>query len=315
MADSDAVLLLARANGPRAAHRDLGSIATAPAPGNPALCKTIVLIGRTRPLGLERELRWRPCVCGLLDAILAAMSTVTIALSDPLDAAVRERMAAMGVQSTEQICWRSSSRNVRRANSSRFWRLASLAHSRLWKQIGKSACGRRRQDSGENRTPSGGHRTRSSGNQLSSIDVHSERIGYEAAALLARLMRGTRPPRRPLIFPTRGRVLRQSTDVSAVTDPHVLKAARLIRDHVGTPIAIEELLVQVPVSRSALFRQFKERPKEQLRSSTLPMAAVAERAGYNEARQFIVMFRRLTGTTPLRYRKQALAHRASRQSH
>ena len=157
--------------------------------------------------------------------------------------------------------------------------------------------------------------------QLSSIDVNPERIGYEAAALLDRLMKGRRPPRRPLLFPPRGLVLRQSTDVTAVGDAHVAQAARLIRDHAHAAVGIEELLAKVPVSRSALFRRFKEhlgrspkeemtrvrieRARELLRHSTLSVGAVAERAGYTEAKHFIVIFRRATGLTPLRYRKQS----------
>jgi len=157
--------------------------------------------------------------------------------------------------------------------------------------------------------------------QLSSIDVNPERIGYEAAALLDRMMNGRRAPRRPLRFAPRGLVIRQSTDVTAVGDPHVVRAARLIRDHAHTPVGIEELLQQVPVSRSALFRRFKEhlgrspkeeltrvrleRAKELLRNTTLQVSAVAERTGYSEAKHFIVAFHRATGLTPLRYRKQS----------
>ncbi len=153
--------------------------------------------------------------------------------------------------------------------------------------------------------------------KLSSIDVNAERIGYEAAALLDRLMKGGRAP----LFEPRGLVIRQSTDVTAVSDPHVAQAARLIRDNAGTTISIQDLLAQVPASRSALFRRFKEqlgrspkaemtrvrmeRAKDLLRNSTLPVTAIAGRAGYTEATHFIVAFRRATGLTPLRYRKQS----------
>lgn len=157
--------------------------------------------------------------------------------------------------------------------------------------------------------------------QLSSIDVSPERIGYEAATLLDRMMKGGRAPRRPVLFEPRGLVIRQSTDVTAVNDPQVAHAARLIRDNAHLPVAIEELLKQVPVSRSALFRRFKEhlgrspkeeltrvrleRAKDLLRNSSLSVATVAERIGYSEAKHFIVAFRRAVATTPLRYRKQA----------
>ncbi|MBL9200311.1 MAG: XylR family transcriptional regulator, partial [Opitutaceae bacterium] len=157
--------------------------------------------------------------------------------------------------------------------------------------------------------------------QLSSIDTNPERVGYEAAALLDRMMKGARPPQRPLFFEPRGLVVRQSTDVSAVSDPHVAHAARLIRTHALAGATIKELAAQVPVSRSALFRRFKEhlghspkeeltrvrleRAKELLKHSALPVAVVAARVGYAEAKHFIAIFRRATGCTPLRYRKES----------
>ncbi len=158
---------------------------------------------------------------------------------------------------------------------------------------------------------------------LSSIDADAERSGYEAAALLGRLMRGGKAPRRPQWFPPRGVVVRQSTDVTAVSDPHVVHAARLIRDHACESVNVEQLLEQVPVSRSALFRRFREhlgrtpkeemtrvrlvRARELLCETGLSVAEVAERAGYAEAKYFIEVFHRATGVTPLRYRRQCNA--------
>jgi LacI family transcriptional regulator len=156
---------------------------------------------------------------------------------------------------------------------------------------------------------------------LSSIDVNSERVGYEAAALLDRLMRGRRPARQSLKFAPRGVVTRQSTDVIAVSDPHVAHAARLIRENACRFTSIEEVLRQVPISRSALFRRFKqslnrspkeemnrvrlEHAKELLGDTDLPISAVAERVGFREAKYFSDVFHKVEGLTPLRYRRQA----------
>jgi LacI family transcriptional regulator len=160
--------------------------------------------------------------------------------------------------------------------------------------------------------------------QLSSIDVYPERIGYEAAALLDRLMKGGRAPKKPLLFDPRGLVIRQSTDVTAVTDPHVAHASRLIRDHAGEAISIEQLLAKVPVSRSALFRRFKEhlgrspkkelsrvrleRAKALLTNSTLSVEDVARQTFQTDAKHFISVFRSAAGVTPMRYRKQRAYH-------
>lgn len=158
---------------------------------------------------------------------------------------------------------------------------------------------------------------------LTSIDVNPERIGYEAAALLDRMMRGGKPPKKPRLYAPRGIVVRKSTDITAIGDPHVAKTARLIRDHALAGRRIEELMQEVPVSRSALFRRFKEhvgrspkkeatrvrleRAKELLRETTLSVAQIAERVGYAEAKYFIAVFHRAVGTTPLRYRRESKA--------
>jgi LacI family transcriptional regulator len=160
--------------------------------------------------------------------------------------------------------------------------------------------------------------------QLSSIDVYPERIGYEAAALLDRLMKGGRAPRKPLLFEPRGLVIRQSTDVTAVADPYVAQASRLIRDHAGEAISIEQLVAKIPVSRSALFRRFKEHlgrsPKKELSrvrlerakalmtNSMLSVEEVARQTFQTDAKHFIAVFTRATGVTPMRYRKQRAYH-------
>ncbi len=155
---------------------------------------------------------------------------------------------------------------------------------------------------------------------LSSIDVNPERIGYEAAAMLDRMMQGNRPPRRPVYLEPRGIVVRQSTDVMAVDDPRVVQAVRAIRAQACANGNIGDLLKHVPIARSALFRRFKkllgrspkeevtrvrlERAKELLRETRLSVADVADRTGYAEAKYFIEVFSRAVGTTPLRYRRQ-----------
>jgi LacI family transcriptional regulator len=63
---------------------------------------------------------------------------------------------------------------------------------------------------------------------LSSIDTNAA-VGYEAAALLIRMMR-QKPPSHPCSrIP--GVVRRQSTDMLAIDDVEVAKALRFIREH------------------------------------------------------------------------------------
>lgn len=155
--------------------------------------------------------------------------------------------------------------------------------------------------------------------QLSSIDVDPERIGYEAAKLLDRLIQGAPAPAQPLLFPPKALVVRRSTDVTAVTDPYVGEACRLIRDHAGESVNIDQLLAQIPISRSSLFRRFKTqlgrspkkeltrvrmaRARELLIYSRLGLEEVARQAFRSDVRHFISAFRKETGVSPMRYRK------------
>jgi LacI family transcriptional regulator len=158
---------------------------------------------------------------------------------------------------------------------------------------------------------------------LSSIDVNPDRIGYEAAAVLDRLMQGAAPPQGPCFFSPRGVVTRRSTDVTAVGDPELARAISLIRNRACTPTSIGRLLREVTMSRTSFFRGIKkhlgrspkeemtwvrmQRAKDLLRTTDLPVSEVAGRVGYAEAKYFIEVFHRLEGVTPLRYRRKMKA--------
>lgn len=155
---------------------------------------------------------------------------------------------------------------------------------------------------------------------LSSIDVNADTIGYEAAAQLDRMMKGQPPSSRDLTLAARGIVVRQSTDVMAMDDPHVVQCMRIIREHACSGIGVAEMLRNVPVSRTALSRRFKkllghspkeevtrlriQRAKELLCETQLPVSDVAEKIGYAESKYFIEVFSRHIGATPLQYRKK-----------
>jgi LacI family transcriptional regulator len=158
---------------------------------------------------------------------------------------------------------------------------------------------------------------------LSSVIPNARRAGYEAAALLARLMAGEPlPPTVTLIAPL-GVATRQSTDVVAVPDARLSAAVRFIRAHAGEAIDVGDVLRHVPMSRTLLERKFKRwlghtphehilrtrlgRVKELLVSTDLPIGAIAERTGFAHSEYLSVAFRRLTGQPPGAFRTR---HRA-----
>jgi len=160
--------------------------------------------------------------------------------------------------------------------------------------------------------------------QLSSIDVYPERIGYEAAALLDKLMKGEKAPTKPLLFEPRGLIIRQSTDFTAVSDPIVSLITKRILEKACENTDIEHLLNDIPISRSSLFRRFKESigrsPKKELTrvrielaksfltSSTLRVEEIASKVFHSESKHFIEVFKKTVGTTPLLYRKERTLH-------
>ena len=76
---------------------------------------------------------------------------------------------------------------------------------------------------------------------LSAIDLGSDRIGYEAATLLAELMSRRKPPAEPIFLPPQRIITRQSTEILAMPDQELAAAVRFIRQHACEPITVADL--------------------------------------------------------------------------
>jgi LacI family transcriptional regulator len=158
---------------------------------------------------------------------------------------------------------------------------------------------------------------------LSSLIAATEKMGYEAARLLDRVMAGGPRPRNVVSFAPLGVATRQSTDVQAHADPVVARAVRFIREHAGDGIRVPQVLAQVGVSRTNLDRRFRaalgrtphdeivrvqlQRAMELLAQTTLKTLAVAEKAGFRHVEYMGVVFRKKLGLTPGEYRKRVSA--------
>ncbi len=153
---------------------------------------------------------------------------------------------------------------------------------------------------------------------LSSIDPNSERIGYEAATLLDRMVERRARFTRGRYFPPVGVVARQSTDVLMAHDREVTSAIRFIRQHACQRITVKDVERQVALSRSLLNRRFKqvlgrtpkaemtrvqiETARQLLVDTDLPIAEIATLTGFSEAKYFIAVFDRHVGATPRGFR-------------
>ncbi len=154
---------------------------------------------------------------------------------------------------------------------------------------------------------------------ITSVARDSRREGYEAAALLDRLMHG-RKGARSVLVPPKGVVSRQSTAVDAIENPHVAEAVKYIKANLDRSFGIGALERHLDVSRRYLYYQFQqclnctphdyisrlrvELAKKMLLDPKKPQLQEISRAcGFSEPRRFRIVFQRLTGLSPSEFRR------------
>jgi LacI family transcriptional regulator len=156
---------------------------------------------------------------------------------------------------------------------------------------------------------------------LSGVDIPVQRIGYEAAAQLDRLLHGKAVAPNEIYLQPLGVTTRQSTDLVACDDPQVQQAMRFIRDHAHEGIDVRDVLKTVPLARRTLERRFQEllgrSPAEEIRrtkiekvrslldSTDIPIPDIADACGFNYVEHMIPVFKKYHGCTPSRYRKNS----------
>ena len=155
---------------------------------------------------------------------------------------------------------------------------------------------------------------------LSSIDQNLERGGYEAAALLDSLVSGRPAPKKPVLVPPRGVVVRRSTEVVAVADPTVRRAMEFISKNLARPIGSPQIADALGARRHALDVMFREtlcrsvgeeirrqrfaRAKLLLETTKTPVADIAAETGFCSPSHLANTFRDMTGLSPRAWRSR-----------
>ncbi len=157
---------------------------------------------------------------------------------------------------------------------------------------------------------------------LTSIDMGFDQIGYQAAAMLDRLMRGEEVlPKVELARPV-SLVPRDSTDLYAADDPLVSKALRFIAENSHRRIEVRDVVQAAATNRRGLERKFREslgrtiageitrlrleRAKRRMAETDVPMKDIAMDAGFRNADHFYKVFMRVEGVSPSVYRSERL---------
>jgi LacI family transcriptional regulator len=153
---------------------------------------------------------------------------------------------------------------------------------------------------------------------LSSVDTDLYAVGYQAAALLDRMMNGESPPSEPTLLPPKCIVERASTDTLAAKSPHVRKAIAIMRELYGEGLTIADVVAQVGIShdglKKAFHRDFGQPPSVILRKIRMKQAAnllrtttekvrtISHMVGMGNEKYFTTAFKKCFGVPPKRYR-------------
>src|SRR5258708_8446000 len=146
-----------------------------------------------------------------------------------------------------------------------------------------------------------------------------EGMAYRAAALLDQLMDGRKPKLQKSKVQPKGVLTRQSTDVTVIQNPRVLKGIEYIRaNFLRSALSVERVASAVGVSRRSLEKAFRaemcrsvlqeiirtriSQPNLVLATTDLPVADVAARSGFANLNHFFRVFRQQTESTPRGYR-------------
>ncbi len=154
---------------------------------------------------------------------------------------------------------------------------------------------------------------------LSSVGMNTEHAGYEAARALMDMIDG-RARGADIVCDALDVVERQSTSILAMEDKVIARAIRFIQSHLGENLHVDDVVEIVPLSRRALYKRFKDvlghsiceeirmakmdYAARMLMETDIPIGAVAEKLGFDDAKNLARAFRQAKGMTPLKYRMQ-----------
>lgn len=159
---------------------------------------------------------------------------------------------------------------------------------------------------------------------LSSVAPDCERIGYQAAELLDKLMAGQSSTGQRILIEPICVVTRRSSDTLAIKDRAVAAAIRFINEQALHGCTVADVIKHVQVSRSYLERRFRQhlkrspqaeirriqlnRIKQLLADTNFTLEKISELAGFEHPEYMSVVFKRLFGQTPGLYRKHIQAN-------
>lgn len=154
---------------------------------------------------------------------------------------------------------------------------------------------------------------------LSSVSIPWDRIGGLVGEAMQHLLAGEPPPERTILAPPGSAVLRHSANHLAVEDAQLRRAMTYLTEHLAEPITVGSMCGELRVARRSLERKFRETygrtpwemlcrlrvgcAKQRLLETNHPIGRISELCGFNDAERMTVVFKRITGETPSKFRR------------
>jgi LacI family transcriptional regulator len=154
---------------------------------------------------------------------------------------------------------------------------------------------------------------------LTSVELGAKHLGYQAAQLLDRLMRGRKSRMLRFVVDPLGIVDRQSTELISTTDSVVATAMAFIHNHVSDGVTVQDVLAEVALSRSGLEIRFKDslgctirtairrvqlqRARRLVSDTSLALKQIAAGTGFRSVQHMTTLFAKTFGAPPGKYRR------------
>ncbi len=155
---------------------------------------------------------------------------------------------------------------------------------------------------------------------LSSLDQQVQAVGFRAAELLDRMMRGGKVKVKNYFIEPGDVVVRQSSDVIAVADEHLAKAIRFVRENACKGVSVNDVARAAGLSRRALEGRFAahfgrtpleeihevrfRRIKQLLLETDYTLPRIAEMAGFQYQEYLVRFFHKKAGMPPGEFRRK-----------
>lgn len=162
---------------------------------------------------------------------------------------------------------------------------------------------------------------------LSSIELDSEKSGYEAARLMEQMIEEGVCYADDIVVNATQVVTRHSTDIFASKDKYIVSALKYIHGNLDKNLKVDQVLKEVPLSRRSLEKRFImttgypvyeyiynqriEKFTQKLLETDMTIFEIALDLGLSDSKNIARQFKQIKGVTPMEYRKQ---HMLAKQS-